>query len=160
MYGYEITREVERLTEGKIQLSWGALYPALHKLEADHLITSEEESIGNRVRKYYRLTESGTSAAREKVREFVDFVAMDYHLAPDSPAINAGIPLGVQQDFDGVSRPQLGQYDVGAFEAMVKATPTPIPTPTPTKCWRIYLPLLHLTGHEPLPSSSFRHARR
>ena len=38
MYGYEITREVERLTEGKIQLSWGALYPALHKLESDHLI--------------------------------------------------------------------------------------------------------------------------
>ena len=24
MYGYEITQEVERLTEGKIQLSWGA----------------------------------------------------------------------------------------------------------------------------------------
>ena len=23
MYGYEITREVERLTEGKVQLSWG-----------------------------------------------------------------------------------------------------------------------------------------
>ena len=32
MYGYEITQEVERLSKGKMQLTWGSLYPALHKL--------------------------------------------------------------------------------------------------------------------------------
>ena len=88
MYGYEITREVERLTEGKIQLSWGALYPALHKLETDRLITSEEESIGKRVRKYYRLTESGTSAAKEKVREFIDFVTIMGRVLDTGPSLN------------------------------------------------------------------------
>lgn len=88
MYGYEITREVEKLTEGKVQLSWGALYPALHKLETDHLITSEEESVGKRVRKYYRLTDSGTSAAREKVREFVDFVTIMGRILETGPSLN------------------------------------------------------------------------
>ncbi len=88
MYGYEITREVERLTEGKVKLSWGALYPALHKLESDGLITSEEVSIGKRVRKYYKLTESGTSAAKEKVREFIDFVTIMGRVLDTGPSLN------------------------------------------------------------------------
>ena len=33
MYGYDITRKVEEMTEGKIKLTYGALYPVLHKLE-------------------------------------------------------------------------------------------------------------------------------
>ena len=33
MHGYEITRKVEELTDGKIKLTYGALYPVLHKLE-------------------------------------------------------------------------------------------------------------------------------
>lgn len=70
MYGYEITKEVERLIEGNVQLTWGALYPTLHKLEADHLITVQKVNIGKRVRKYYTLTESGRSTAREKVQKF------------------------------------------------------------------------------------------
>lgn len=76
MYGYEITKEVEKLSAGKIQLTWGGLYPTLHKLEADKLITAETVSIGKRVRKYYTLTESGKSSAKEKVQEFLDFVAV------------------------------------------------------------------------------------
>ena len=35
MYGYDITRKVEELTEGKIKLTYGALYPILHKLESE-----------------------------------------------------------------------------------------------------------------------------
>ena len=31
MYGYEITRRVEELTGGQIKLTYGALYPVLHK---------------------------------------------------------------------------------------------------------------------------------
>ncbi|MEZ5072477.1 MAG: PadR family transcriptional regulator [Bacteroidales bacterium] len=88
MYGYEITKEVERLTEGKIQLSWGGLYPVLHKLESDGLITSEEESIGKRVRKYYTLTEAGTNTAREKVQEFLDFVAIVGSIINPKPSLN------------------------------------------------------------------------
>ena len=90
MYGYEITQEVERLTKGKIQLTWGALYPTLHKLEADRLITAEEVSIGKRVRKYYSLTESGTRSAAEKVQEFLDFVTIMGQILNPKPSLNLG----------------------------------------------------------------------
>ena len=38
MYGYEITQEVKKLTLGKIDISEGALYPILHKLEAQGVL--------------------------------------------------------------------------------------------------------------------------
>jgi len=74
MYGYEITREVDKISDGKIQLSWGALYPTLHKLEKDGLIIAEEYNIGKRVRKYYRLTPEGEKSSEDKVEEFSEFV--------------------------------------------------------------------------------------
>jgi hypothetical protein len=41
----------------------------------------------------------------------------DWHLQTGSPAINAGLTLStVTSDFDGVSRPQGGAYDIGAYE--------------------------------------------
>ncbi|MCB9186163.1 MAG: PadR family transcriptional regulator [Flavobacteriales bacterium] len=73
MYGYEITQHVKDRTQGEIQLTEGALYPTLHKLEADGLLTTEKVSIGKRVRKYYRLTENGNKQANDKVNEFRRF---------------------------------------------------------------------------------------
>ena len=35
MYGYEMTQRVKELTQGELTITEGALYPALHKLEAD-----------------------------------------------------------------------------------------------------------------------------
>jgi len=83
MYGYEITKKVEELSAGKIKLTFGALYPVLHKLEADGHITTETEYIGRRVRKYYSLTGVGRSWTQQKVDEFFDFVnTMTYVLKP------------------------------------------------------------------------------
>ncbi|MEZ4999633.1 MAG: PadR family transcriptional regulator [Bacteroidales bacterium] len=56
MYGYEITRKVEELTAGKIKLTYGALYPVLHKLENDGSVVTESENYNNRTRIYYSLT--------------------------------------------------------------------------------------------------------
>ncbi len=53
MYGYEITQRVKDLTGNKIQITEGALYPTLHALEAEGILTTETEFIGKRVRKYY-----------------------------------------------------------------------------------------------------------
>jgi len=74
MYGYEMTKKVEELSAGKIKLTFGALYPVLHKLEADGHIAIEQEFIGRRVRKYYSLTRKGRSWSEQKVDEFFDFV--------------------------------------------------------------------------------------
>jgi PadR family transcriptional regulator, regulatory protein PadR len=73
MYGYEITQRVRDLSAGKLVLTEGALYPTLHKLEAEGLLRTESISIGKRVRKYYTLTAQGRSTARERVAEFLDF---------------------------------------------------------------------------------------
>ncbi len=74
MYGYEITQKVKELTDGKIVITEGALYPLLHKLEADGLLSTETVPMGKRVRKYYTLTQDGSASAREKVAEFFDFM--------------------------------------------------------------------------------------
>jgi PadR family transcriptional regulator PadR len=73
MYGYEITQKVKDLTAGKINVTEGALYPTLHKLEADGIVKTEEEFIGKRVRKYYSLTQEGNTVARQRIAEVSDF---------------------------------------------------------------------------------------
>jgi PadR family transcriptional regulator, regulatory protein PadR len=76
MYGYEITQKVEELTGGKIKLTFGALYPILHKLETDGSVITEQEIFNNRVRIYYKLTKSGKTVAKEKVNELQEFIEM------------------------------------------------------------------------------------
>lgn len=74
MYGYEITQRVKELTADKIQITEGALYPTLHALEDDGLVTTETEYIGKRVRKYYSLSVEGKAKTKEKVSELADFM--------------------------------------------------------------------------------------
>lgn len=74
MYGYEISQRVKELSEDRLLLTEGALYPALHKLEADGLLKTETVMMGKRVRKYYTLTAEGKSQVKERVNEFVDFI--------------------------------------------------------------------------------------
>ena len=74
MYGYEITQRVKELTSDKIQITEGALYPTLHALEAEGLVTVESEFIGKRVRKYYSLSPKGKSKIEEKLSEMAEFI--------------------------------------------------------------------------------------
>lgn len=74
MYGYEITQRVKELTQDRIQLTEGALYPTLHALEEEGLVTTELEYMGKRVRKYYRLSPAGTTRSQERISEFAEFM--------------------------------------------------------------------------------------
>ncbi|MVN20551.1 PadR family transcriptional regulator [Mucilaginibacter arboris] len=74
MYGYEISQKVKEVTKGEIVLTQGALYPALHKLEADGLLKTYTEVVDNRVRKYYHLTEEGEKDVVNKMKEAQDFI--------------------------------------------------------------------------------------
>ena len=74
MYGYEITQRVKEVSLDRIQITEGALYPTLHALEADKLVTTEVEYIGKRIRKYYTLSPAGKSATRERVEEIAAFM--------------------------------------------------------------------------------------
>jgi len=74
MYGYELTQKVKELTADRIQITEGALYPTLHALEVDGLVTTETEYVGKRMRKYYKLSPSGKTKAKEKVSELAEFM--------------------------------------------------------------------------------------
>ena len=74
MYGYEITQKVKELTAGEMKITEGALYPALHRLEGKGILTTEIRSIGNRMRKYYSLTESGKTEVETQLNAMEDFI--------------------------------------------------------------------------------------
>ena len=74
MYGYEITQKVKALTKGELNITEGALYPALHKLEADGLLDVEVAKVDNRLRKYYKLTENGTKETIIRLAEMEEFL--------------------------------------------------------------------------------------
>ena len=74
MYGYEITQEVKKITQGKLSITEGALYPALHKLEAAGVLDVEVLKVDNRLRKYYRLTEKGNRETTQKLAELKEYI--------------------------------------------------------------------------------------
>ena len=74
MYGYEITQKVKELTQGELKITEGALYPSLHKLEADGLLDVEVVKVDNRLRKYYKLTEQGTKETVSKLTELENYI--------------------------------------------------------------------------------------
>jgi DNA-binding PadR family transcriptional regulator len=74
MYGYQIAQRVKELSDGKILIKEGSLYPALHKLREDGLVTIETVNIGKRVRRYYKLTSDGVTMKSEKLTEIEDFI--------------------------------------------------------------------------------------
>lgn len=77
MYGYQIIETVRERTDGSYTLKEGALYPALHKLEAAELITSFWQTQANgRDRRYYSLQPSGQAFLQKKKKEWSQFVAM------------------------------------------------------------------------------------
>jgi len=75
MYGYQIAQKVKEMSDNKILIKEGSLYPALHKLKNDGLVTIETVNIGKRIRRYYRLTSMGAMVKQEKVTEIEDFIS-------------------------------------------------------------------------------------
>ncbi|MBE0667731.1 MAG: PadR family transcriptional regulator [Bacteroidales bacterium] len=88
MYGYEITRKVEELTAGKIKLTYGALYPVLHKLEKEGVLVTESENFNNRIRIYYSLTEEGHSVVAERLKEMKEFIESLQKIVDPQPGLS------------------------------------------------------------------------
>ncbi|KAB7704825.1 PadR family transcriptional regulator [Bacillus aerolatus] len=63
---------VEELREHGYKISPGTLYPILHTMEHDGLLTREDRLVEGKIRKYYAATEKGTDIlveARKKAYE-------------------------------------------------------------------------------------------
>lgn len=74
MYGYEIISTVNDLTDGRFTWKEGSLYPALHRLEINKLISGKwQVKDGERPRKYYSLTSKGVKALAVKAEQWTEF---------------------------------------------------------------------------------------
>ncbi|MFD2608939.1 PadR family transcriptional regulator [Deinococcus taklimakanensis] len=61
-HGYAIAQAIKTRSEGLLTAREGTLYPALHALESEGLISSREYEHAGRPRREYRLTERGQAA--------------------------------------------------------------------------------------------------
>ena len=69
LYGFSLVEEVARISDGRVTVTLGGIYPVLHRMEGKGLIEAfwrdeSEERLGAR-RRYYRITGLGESAARD-----------------------------------------------------------------------------------------------
>jgi DNA-binding PadR family transcriptional regulator len=81
IYGSWMLEELER---HGYEMSYGTLYPALHRMEEDGLLVREDRVEGGRVRKYYTATAKGLEELaeaqhmiRELYREVVEGIGPD-----------------------------------------------------------------------------------
>lgn len=75
MYGYRIIKELESRSQNVFSLKEGTLYPVLHSMEEDGLLTSYWVDVENRKRKYYHITHKGKKQLKEKAEEFKTYSA-------------------------------------------------------------------------------------
>ncbi|GAB4012286.1 PadR family transcriptional regulator [Spirosoma sp. KCTC 42546] len=90
MYGYEITQAVDQRTGGELTLTFGALYPLLHKLEDEGLLITQSQEVDGRLRKYYLLTPTGSETAVRKAGEFDRFIQLMRLIIRPSPDVAFG----------------------------------------------------------------------
>lgn len=69
-YGLEVIERVKELTNGKLVLMQGRVYPVLRELELEGLLESYDgdplPERGGRPRRYYKLTAEGRRVARQE----------------------------------------------------------------------------------------------
>ena len=74
-HGYEVIAELRRRSEGEFDLPEGTVYPALHRLEREGLLSSDWATLEGRRRRVYRLTARGVEALTEQSRQWHRFSA-------------------------------------------------------------------------------------
>lgn len=73
-HGYQIAKFLRDRTEGRLGLSFGALYPLLHKMEGDGYVNGSWETLGPAKRKkVYQLTEQGKAAVAHERDDYARF---------------------------------------------------------------------------------------
>lgn len=66
LHGYAIITAVQRRSGGALELRTGTVYPALNRLERLGLLRSTWDSVGERRRRCYELTDAGRRTLAEE----------------------------------------------------------------------------------------------
>ncbi len=87
-HGYGIARRIDQISNNRLSVNHGTLYPVLLKLEQEGSITSEWGlSENNRKAKFYRLTNEGRKALLSERRQWeqtIEIIARFFALESDS----------------------------------------------------------------------------
>jgi PadR family transcriptional regulator PadR len=87
LHGYGVLLRIQQISQNRLQIQQGSLYPALYRLEHQGLITSEwGESENKRKAKYYRLTAAGRRRLKEETaywRRFSETVGFVLEAMPE-----------------------------------------------------------------------------
>jgi len=71
LHGVGISRRITQITQGAFEVSFGSLFPSLHRMEEKGWVKAEwHASENNRRAKYYRLTSSGRAQLKIEEREW------------------------------------------------------------------------------------------
>lgn len=71
MYGYQIIEELGKRSDDTFLLKTGTLYPILHGMENEELVSAyDAKADSGRVRKYYHLTNKGKTRLKERKQEW------------------------------------------------------------------------------------------
>jgi len=70
MYGYKIIQTLKAKSEKVFEFKEGTLYPMLHALENEKAIESYWETVDNKNRKYYKITDIGLNLLKHKKEEW------------------------------------------------------------------------------------------
>jgi PadR family transcriptional regulator PadR len=74
-HGYEVMNWIHQVTDDSLRIEEGALYPALHRLAARGLVSSEwGVSESGRQAKFYRLTGAGRRSLEEATSIWLRYV--------------------------------------------------------------------------------------
>ena len=77
MYGYQIVKELERITGGYLKLKSGTIYPSLIRLQRNGLVVSRWRQVTRgRGRRYYQITEKGREFLTSRSVEWQHFCAV------------------------------------------------------------------------------------
>jgi PadR family transcriptional regulator PadR len=68
-YGNQLIERIAALTGGALTVNPNTMYPLLHSLEHQGLVTGEWEHPGRRSRRFYRVTEAGQAERRRLAAE-------------------------------------------------------------------------------------------
>lgn len=71
LHGVGISRRISQITRGAFQVSFGSLFPSLHRMEEKGWVEAEwRTSENNRRAKYYRLTTPGRAQLKVEERDW------------------------------------------------------------------------------------------
>ncbi len=77
LHGYGVLLRLQQISNERLQIQQGSLYPALYRLEHQGLIAGKwGASENNRRAKYYSLTPAGRRRLQQEAQQWNDFAAI------------------------------------------------------------------------------------